>query len=191
MSDRGLSPDEMSNLRTAYEQVCSGYRAIDNFRATLLGLLPLASGAGIFLLLDDALGSNENPAISSRFLLPIGAFGFTVTLGLYFYELRGIQYCIHLIRTGQNLKQKLGVSGWFSTRPRRYVAGFVSEVPASHLIYAAVLAAWTFVAAVLPNAEPAMLPASLLALVVFGGVLAFACRVNLWPAEGPDPADSR
>ncbi len=43
------------NLQIQYEEVCRSYQAIADFRAKLIGLLPLASGAGIFLLLNDAL----------------------------------------------------------------------------------------------------------------------------------------
>ena len=42
-------PDE--NTLTAYKKLCTSYRAIDDFRAKLLGFLPLATG-GVFLLID-------------------------------------------------------------------------------------------------------------------------------------------
>ena len=65
-----------ANLRTAYQDVCSSYHAIDNFRAKLLGFLPLASGTGIFLVLDKDF--------DKQFLTPIRFFGFLVTLGYSF-----------------------------------------------------------------------------------------------------------
>lgn len=100
MSGTNPTEKEQLNLRAAYDQICTGYRSIDEFRAKLLGLLPLASGAGIFLLLSDVFTKDSTSAFSRRFVSPIGAFGFLVTLGLYFYELRGIQYCIHMIAAG-------------------------------------------------------------------------------------------
>jgi hypothetical protein len=39
-----------TNLRTAYDQLCVTYRAIDDFRARLLGFLPVATGGGLLLL---------------------------------------------------------------------------------------------------------------------------------------------
>ena len=44
------NPDtqKAENLRTVYRELCSSYRAIDDFRTKLLGFLPLATGAGIF-----------------------------------------------------------------------------------------------------------------------------------------------
>ena len=38
-------------LRAEYHEVCSSHQAITDFRGKLLGLLPIATGAGIFLLL--------------------------------------------------------------------------------------------------------------------------------------------
>lgn len=192
MNDNSLSPKEGDNLRAAYDQICSGYQAIDDFRAKLLALLPLASGTGIFLLLSDTFTQSQGPALLPQFLLPIGVFGFAVTLGLYCYELRGIQYCTHLIAAGRNLEQQLQVAGRFSTRPTRHVAGWISELSAAHLIYPAVLAAWIFVAAVFTGlaAQPwtsAIPRASILAVVVFTVVLGFALRVNLRPTPKPDP----
>jgi len=82
------SRDADEELKVVYQEVCSSFHAIADFRAKLLGFLPLASGAGIFLLLNRSLTDG-----TEQYLLPIGVFGFAVTLGLFFYELRGIQKC--------------------------------------------------------------------------------------------------
>jgi len=66
------------NLRTAYDQLCLSYRAIDDFRSKLLGFLPFVSGAGVLALLGPLKPENQ------AFLTPIGTFGFLVTLGLSF-----------------------------------------------------------------------------------------------------------
>jgi hypothetical protein len=42
-------------LRAAYEEISRSHLAITDFRGKLLGLLPLATGVGIFLLLDNKL----------------------------------------------------------------------------------------------------------------------------------------
>lgn len=39
-------------LRLAYQQACTSYGEITDFRGKLLALLPLATGTGAFLLLD-------------------------------------------------------------------------------------------------------------------------------------------
>src|SRR5438270_14038293 len=98
MSD---SPDE--KLR-AYEQLCISYRAIDDFRAKLLGFLPLASAGGAFLLLNDVFVNAEKIKFAQQFLKPIGLFGFVVTLGLFSYELYGIRKCHALIEAGKHFE---------------------------------------------------------------------------------------
>lgn len=124
-----------SALTTAYQEVCKGYHAIDNFRARLLGFLPLASGAGVFLLLGPKfLGQSQSGGeIAPAVLLAVGLFGFAVTLGLFFHEFRGVNYCRSLIEAGKNLEDQLQtlaneeahkpteieITGFFKSRPPR------------------------------------------------------------------------
>jgi hypothetical protein len=138
----------MANLKDrelkVYEQLCSSYRAIDDFRAKLLALLPLATGGGIFLLVGD---QTRAEAIEP-YLLPIGIFGFMVTLGLFFFELHGILKCTRLIEAGTKLEEDLCISkerGHWIDRPLG-VIGFINEPFAAGIIYPAVLAAWAFLA---------------------------------------------
>jgi hypothetical protein len=42
--------DHQVNLRTGYDQLCHTYRAIDDFRAKLLGFLPVVTGGGLLLV---------------------------------------------------------------------------------------------------------------------------------------------
>jgi hypothetical protein len=127
-------------LLKVYEQLCNSYRAIDDFRAKLLGFLPLATGTGVFLLVNDQA---KIKLIHSIFR-PIGAFGFIITLGLFFYELYGIKKCTHLIRAGIELETHLRIkNGQFTRRPPG-VALLINEPLAAGVIYPAVLAAWTF-----------------------------------------------
>ena len=59
--DRGksMSDPQDEKLKTTYDQLCYSYRAIDDFRAKLLGFLPLATGTGIFLLIPMEGGVAE------------------------------------------------------------------------------------------------------------------------------------
>jgi hypothetical protein len=135
-----MSDSQDQNLKTTYEQLCYSYRAIDDFRAKLLGFLPLASGTGIFLLIPD---NSKSPL--NTFLGPVGAFGFLITLGLFFYEIYGIKKCHGLIKAGQYIEDQMRIPGQFQGRPRE-VAGIINEPFAAGVIYPAVLAAWTFLA---------------------------------------------
>jgi hypothetical protein len=132
-----------------YEQLCNSYRAIDDFRAKLLGFLPLATGAGIFLLITDP----ENIKFMQGLFQPMGVFGFVITLGLFFYELYGIKKCTHLISAGKEIEYDLGVqNGQFKRRPPG-VALLINEPLAAGIIYPAVLAAWTFLALAFPQSQ--------------------------------------
>jgi hypothetical protein len=135
MSDENT--DE-NNLRCIYGELCQSYRAIDDFRAKLLALLPLATGTGIFLLY-----SKDMPAGNKAFLGPIGLFGFAITIGLFAYEVYGIKKCGALITAGKKIESSMNIEGQFASRPRA-VRGIINEPFAAGLIYPAVLAAWTF-----------------------------------------------
>lgn len=152
----GESPTYPEQIKSEqlYEQICDSYRAIDDFRAKLLGFLPLASGTGISLL----LGSHTN--FLNNTILPIGVFGAVITLGLFVYEIYGIEKCTDLIKAGKQLEgiafeNKIESSkmykGQFLSRPdgilgRRGPLGLINEIFAAGIIYPAVFAAWIYLA---------------------------------------------
>jgi hypothetical protein len=70
-----LEQQRATNLRAGYDELCVTYRAIDDFRARLLGFLPVATGGGLLLLSGTGGGLPED------LYLPVGLFGFVVTLG--------------------------------------------------------------------------------------------------------------
>ena len=108
-SERNLNSE--GQLKT-YEQLCMSYRVIDDFRAKLLALLPIATGGGIFFLLEPLEAETQG------YLLPIGTFGFVVTLGLFLYEIYGVKKCHCLILEGINIEKELDLKGQFTRRPR-------------------------------------------------------------------------
>jgi hypothetical protein len=141
-------PDPQEDVRKVYEELCTSYRAIDDFRAKLLGFLPLASAGGIFLLVGT--DARDLTPATKPFFLAAGTFGFFITLGLFFYELYGVKKCGALINAGKKLEKDLEIDaqhGQFTARPRE-VAEVINEPFAAGVIYPAVLAAWTFVALV-------------------------------------------
>jgi hypothetical protein len=143
--DTDVYKELCNSRRDAYKELCNSYRAIDDFRTKLLGLLPLASGAGIFFLVTD------QSKIDKRYFWDIGVFGFVVTLGLFLYELYGIMKCTHLIWAGRDLEIDLKTydNGQFSRRPNG-IWTYIDEILASGVIYPAVLASWTFLALAFP-----------------------------------------
>ena len=167
------------NRLDIYKELCSSYHKIDDFRAMLLGLLPLASGAGIFLLLSDALVDPTKSVIATGFLLPIGVFGFVITLGLFAYEIYGIKKCGALIAGGKQLEYALLSGGQFSHRPRE-VARFINEPFAAGIIYPAVLAAWTYLALYFVLPEHRGLVALLVFLVGFSECRPWCSLLRGW-----------
>jgi len=168
------------NLRTVYSELCESYRAIDDFRTKLLGFLPLATGAGLFVLVSDG----DKMDFARQFFRPMGFFGFLITLGLFSYELYGIKKCGRLIRVGKHLeKTGLLIEGQFRWRPRE-VAGLINESFAAGIIYPVVLAAWMFLALVStsPQKEPPYDPQRALfwAAVVFIVGFVLSILFNLW-----------
>jgi predicted enzyme related to lactoylglutathione lyase len=143
-STTGVRTPEPESLRRAYEEACRSYHEIAGFRAKLLGLLPLASGAGVFLLLEEGTAGQ-----SRHFLGPIGLFGAVVTIGLFLYELRGIQRCHQLENQAATLERRLALGtqeGQFLGQPKRGGAGFVGPPGAAGMVYLAVVLAWLYVA---------------------------------------------
>lgn len=141
MTEQAAVPPE--NLRLAYTELCKSYQSIVDFRAKLLGFLPLASGAGFFAL----LGNGKDPV--PYYAWVAGLFGFAITLGLFFYELRGLQRAAALERTGRDLESELGiVTGQFGAQPSGSLHGFVDARGAAWLIYPAVLTGWGYIAGI-------------------------------------------
>jgi len=129
--------EQLANLRLAYQEVCKSYQAIVDFRAKLLGFLPLASGAGAYAVLS------KEPIPNWAWVA--GVFGFAITLGLFLYELRGLQRAGALEEAGRELEQALGLtSGQFREQPDPYLRGFVDPRGAAWLIYPTVEASWLY-----------------------------------------------
>jgi hypothetical protein len=94
------------------------------------------------------LPKKEEPLEISH-LPAIGIFGFLVTLGLFFYELRGIQKCKALNSEAKRLEQQLGLTGrQFSERPSAKLGGVIGAEGAAWIIYCTVLLAWVYVAVI-------------------------------------------
>jgi hypothetical protein len=127
-----------SALPAIYAEAGANYRAIDDLRLRLLGLLPLATGTGIVLLL------RPEGAPSGTTAIPAGIFGILATISLFFYELHGIEKCAHFIHRSQELERTVHVPGSFTARPRAIFSVASEHLPAE-IIYPASLAGWVFV----------------------------------------------
>jgi hypothetical protein len=136
--------DGRESAKLAYAEVTRNHQGISEFRAKLLALLPLASGAGIFFLLGDAQSK-----ASAGDLAAIGLFGFTVTFGLFMYELRGIQQCHHLRDQATRLEEGLRFPDGcapFRNRTTSALGGIVGAEGAGWIVYTAVMTSWLYLA---------------------------------------------
>src|SRR6266568_1675256 len=188
MSEDRPGQAEPEILRQHYADVCKSHDAITDLRTKLLGLLPLAAGTGVFLVLK------EKDKTLAPHLGAIGLFGFAATLGLFFYELRGMKECLQLRDCGEELERALGlredlkIGRFQTTRP-----GIIGPQVAGWMIYPAVLGAWLYVSAVgfsWPQWVGLLLLALYLAVVAWGFHLARKrSRLHNETMEGKAHAD--
>jgi hypothetical protein len=172
-----------------YGEICRSHAAIADFRAKLLALLPIASGAGIFLLL-------KKDTVTGSALTAAGIFGFVVTLGLFFYELRGIEDCVMLRRRADNIERHWQVperAGHFIDRDPGRLGGLISEIGAGWVIYVAVMAGWLYVAGFgwdathRPKDHAALLGHPWEWLLVASALAAIVLGLVFWRAEREPP----
>jgi hypothetical protein len=134
-----------------YEVLQAGIKETDQTSFKLLGLVPLVNGAAL-LTAVLGLGSSQAPAI---FVLSL--FGAVVTLGLFWWELRNIRYCLWYIKLTESfevpLLAQIGVPEQLRTRPS--APGNVGKRKAEKLIYSAVILSWLTLPLVLLNRSAA------------------------------------
>jgi hypothetical protein len=165
---RGADVTSINDSRkTAYDQLCTSYHAIDDFRAKLLGFLPLVTGGGLILLTGRA------DAVRRDFFVPVGLLGIAVTIGLLAYELNGVKRCRELIDEGKALERDMQLEhGQFISR-HDPAFSIVTKPFAAACIYPAALAAWTYLALffnhrVLANViSPTVLVAGLVTILLY------------------------
>ena len=181
-TEDGSSAKVADGYRELYTQVCESYRAIDDFRMKLLGLLRVAAGAGVLVASAAARWTSVRQGSDLRriqqVLAAVAIFGIAITVGLFAYELHGIKKCGRLIKTGARIERHMGDSGrffgQFATRPHR-LAGLIDVPFASSVVYPAAIAVWSFVGciAVLGWGAVAISAGVLFALA---GFTVLACR---------------
>lgn len=168
-NDNKGNPD----LIKVYDQLCQSYRAIDDFRAKLLGFIPLVTGAGISFLFEKIPNIEDISVETKSLLAAVGVFGTLITLGLFSYEIFGIKKCAALIKAGQKLESAMHIkNGQFRRRPQN-IAHIINEPFAAGVIYPTVIAAWMFftLAFAWPEANP-LIPIVVL-VVGFAGTLRY------------------
>lgn len=141
-ADTELSEVRCAALRAIYEELCKSHDGVSEFRAKLLALLPLASGTGLFAVINiDQVQKLEH-------LLAIGIFGGLVALALYLYEIRGIQRCEILTLRAKAVEDLLShreLEGAFAPLPEMRFR-LASNTLAAAVIYPSTISVWAYVA---------------------------------------------
>lgn len=141
-------------MLAAYSEVCRSYHAIDEFRMKLLGLLPLASLIGVFLLdRNKILADPTQIAANGSELIGFASiFAAMLTLALFGYEIRGIMRCHNLITEGKHIEKQLGIGhGQFHVCEEEHenpsiITRALNAKLVACLIYSLVFAGWFFIA---------------------------------------------
>jgi hypothetical protein len=128
-----------------YQEVCNSYHAIDDYRTKLLGFLPLASGAGIFFLLNNSFTVGGKSTAITSYLLPIGIVGAIISIGLSIYDLRALHIKVSCVKTGMEIEHSLGIIRQFSMRPHAFFV-IINDLGGSTFVYTAITAGWVFLA---------------------------------------------
>jgi hypothetical protein len=127
-----ITPEKM------YDVLQAGIKDTDDISFKLLGLVPLVNGAAL-LTAVVGIGSAHPPAI-----ITLSLFGAIVTLGLFWWELRNIRYCLWYIELARHFEAaplaRAGVPERLRKRPA--APGNVGKRRAEKLIYATVIVSW-------------------------------------------------
>jgi hypothetical protein len=124
-TDEASATTRAQTVGTLYAEISASVRTTDEISFKLLGLVPLVSGGGIFLLLD----ASKRPDWSAVTIF-VALFGAAVTFAIYRWEVRNIQTCKSLIARGAELEEKeLGLAtGQFLNRdPEPTLFGWIRQ----------------------------------------------------------------
>ncbi|MFY9618752.1 MAG: hypothetical protein WAQ99_02980 [Pyrinomonadaceae bacterium] len=141
--------DRATALLGVYQEICKSHQAVDEFRMKLLGLLPLASLAGIFLLgRSDIQSGSAGMQNHSQLIAFIGIFAAIFTLALFMYEIRGILKCHDLILSGRKIENTLGIHGQFwvceKQQEESKTHSIFNAITTACFTYAFVFTGWVF-----------------------------------------------
>lgn len=126
-------------LQTAYQQVCTSYHNVEDFRARLLGIIPGIT-AGSFIA---TIASNpEKSQALTNLVFPFGLLGALVVLGLFFYEIENLRRATMLSIRGQWLEQAMNIVGPFAPYPD----SMFNARDAAAIIYSISFAGWVCIA---------------------------------------------
>jgi hypothetical protein len=136
--------DSVSSAKM-YDALQTSIHDTDQISFKLLGLVPLANGAA---LLGAVLGIDPSRGPT---IIVLSLFAAIVTLGVFWWELRNIRYCLWYIALAERLEAtalaQAGVPEELRKRPS--APGNVGKRKAEKLIYSTVVFSWLALPALL------------------------------------------
>ena len=166
LNHNSMPANNNSNYLDIYKELCNSYRMFDDFRVKLLVLLPFATGFGVAFLVRNVTST------TSKYLKPLGIFGFVIMFGLFTYEILGIHKYHARIKTEKLIETRgLNVDGQFKTRLRG-VLGVIDEPCAAELIYPTVLTSLIYIVLIFSHPQASLPTAIIFFFADFVGMMA-------------------
>jgi len=126
-------------VHMVYQQICTSYHNVEDFRSRLLGLIPGVT-AGSFIA---TIASNPMKSQSlTNLVFPFGILGALVVLGLFFYEIENLKHSTLLTMRGHLLEQAMNIIGPFAP----YSDTIFNARDAAAIIYSISFAGWVCIA---------------------------------------------
>jgi hypothetical protein len=122
-------------LRMVYQQLCTSYQNIAEFRSKLLALLPFVTASSFVATM---IGDPSKSLPLARLVLPFGLFGALVTLALFLYEVDNLKRSTLLTAQGRTLEKAMHLLGPFTPGP----SSLFNTRNAAGLIYSTTFAGW-------------------------------------------------
>jgi len=124
-------------LKPYYDLMCTHIGTTDDISFKLLGLVPVMSGTGVFLL------AFQGGSLGTYTTILITLIGMAITLGIAVWERRNIMRCVQLIKLAKRLEVRLPVRQFQSTggEPTLFRIKLNKRL-AESIIYSASVVAW-------------------------------------------------
>jgi hypothetical protein len=169
-----------------YEVLQASIKETDEISFKLLGLVPLVNGAA---LLTAVLGIGSSQA---QAIVVLSLFGAVVTLGLFWWELRNIRYCLWYIALAEPFEAavlaQVGVRDELRKRPS--APGGIGKRRAEKLIYSTVIFSWLVLPVMLLDSKALPDPVWLIYGLLVLGILAWTVLAIVTEVE-PLPKKTR
>jgi hypothetical protein len=118
-----------------YQELCTSYQNIADFRSKLLGLLPFVTASSFVATI---IGDPTKSLPLARLVLPFGLLGAMVTLALFLYEVENLKRSALLTAQGRTLEKAMHIIGPFTPGP----SSLFNTRNAAGLIYSTTFAGW-------------------------------------------------